>query len=315
MKSKTISHGTGADKPCIRLGLCCLFVRAPIRFRTTTAAALLRMPRKSALLKLSGLIRHNAESLAAAVQYCAANGIGAFRVNSGILPVKTHPRAGYTLAQLPEAEALLAGLEAAGRLAKHNGIRLSLHPDQFVLLGSEDEAITRSSLDELESQAELAEIIGADVVNIHAGGGYGDKAAALSRLVRRLDMLSGRARSRLTIENDDRVFTPSDLIPFCKCAGIPFVYDVHHHRCLPDGLTIEQAATMAVSTWNREPVFHISSPRNGWNGPHPERHHDYISARDVPRSCPRLRITLDVEAKAKELAVKRLRLLLARRAG
>ena len=78
---------------------------------------------------------------------------------------------------------------------------------------------------------EVAEWIGADVVNVHGGGAYGDKQKALARFARNLDRLSDEARNRLTVENDDRTYTPADLLPLCRAEGIPLVYDVHHHRC------------------------------------------------------------------------------------
>ena len=114
-------------------------------------------------------------------------------------------------------------------------------------------------------------------------------------------------RTRLTLENDDRVYTPEDLLPICMETGIPLVYDAHHHRCLPDALSIEKASEMAVQTWNREPVFHISSPLNGWDGASINQHHDYIDPLDFPECWLKLNITVEVEAKAKELAVLKLK--------
>ena len=143
--------------------------------------------------------------------------------------------------------------------------------------------IVARSVADLESQAEIAEWTNADTVNIHGGGGYGDKPAALERFRRNLELLSPRARARLTVENDDKTFTPADLLPLCRAEGVPLVYDAHHHRCLPDGLTVEQATEAARATWQkREPLFHISSPIEGWPGPKPERHHDYIDPKDFP---------------------------------
>jgi UV DNA damage endonuclease len=119
----------------------------------------------------------------------------------------------------------------------------------------------------------------------------------------------------LTVENDDKVFTPADLLPICRDRGIPLVYDVHHHRCLPDGWSIGAATAAAMETWNREPLFHISSPLAGWSGPQPRRHHDYIDIDDFPDAWRAMRLTVEVEAKAKELAVLRLRSQLGRRRG
>ena len=77
----------------IRLGLCCIFRDEPIKFGNTTATAIGKMKRADALVKLSGLCMANAEALLASLHFCAENGIGCFRVNSQILPLKTHPTA------------------------------------------------------------------------------------------------------------------------------------------------------------------------------------------------------------------------------
>ena len=116
--------------------------------------------------------------------------------------------------------------------------------------------------------------------------------------------LSARARSRLALENDDRQFTPADLLPFCERFGLPMVYDAHHHRCKPDELSVPEATARAAATWGgREPYFHISSPRDGWGAREPRPHADYIDPTDVPREWLGMDITVDVEAKAKERAV------------
>jgi UV DNA damage endonuclease len=95
-------------------------------------------------------------------------------------------------------------------------------------------------------------------------------------------------------------------LPFCERFSIPFVYDVHHHRCHPDGLSVEQATTLAQDSWKDaglELYCHISSPRNGWQGRNPKPHADYIDPADFPACWLGRKMTVDVEAKAKELAV------------
>jgi UV DNA damage endonuclease len=159
---------------------------------------------------------------------------------------------------------------------------------------------------DLVYQAQVAEWVNADVINIHAGGVYGDKPSALSRMAGAVEALPDPVRKRLTLENDDRSYTPQDLLPVCRDLTIPLVYDVHHHRCLPDGLSVEAATDQSMKTWNREPLFHISSPRDGWSGPDPRKHHDYIDIRDLPRDWLSMNITVEIEAKAKELAIKKM---------
>ena len=202
---------------------------------------------------------------------------------------------------------MIRRFEECGAFAAEAGLRTCFHPDQFVVLNSRRPEVVEASIRELEYQAEVAEWMGADVINVHAGGAFGDKSAALAAFAVNAGRLSARVRSRLTVENDDTTYTPRDLLPLCESTGLPLVYDVHHHRCLPDGLDVEQATELAVATWDREPMFHISSPIEGWDGPKPQRHHDYIDLADFPRSWMALDVTVEVEAKAKELAVLRLK--------
>jgi UV DNA damage endonuclease len=297
----------------IRLGLCCIFRNQPIKFAKTTAAAISRMSREEALAKLARLCAANAESLLASLRFCAEHGIGCFRINSQILPLKTHPMHGYDMAVLPGADDITQRFKESGIFAKEHDLRTCFHPDQFVVLNSQQPGVVEASIREIEYQAEVAEWVGSDVINIHGGGAFGDKERALADFARSIKHLSPRAIERLTVENDDSIYTPADLMPLCRAEGIPLVYDVHHHRCNPDVMSEEEATEQALATWDREPLFHISSPIEGWKGPKPERHHDFIDVKDFPKCWRELTVTVEAEAKAKELAVLKLKKQLERR--
>jgi UV DNA damage endonuclease len=290
----------------IRFGLCCIFREHPVAFRRTTAKYLAGFSEEDRLKRLADLCAHNAENLQKALVFCRENGIGDFRINSQILPLKTHPDAGYDMGDLPGAEDIVAAFKACGEFCLAHDIRTTFHPDQFIVLSSPDPGVIRRSAGDLAYQAQVAEWVNADVINIHAGGVYGDKPSALSRLAAAVETLPDPVRKRLTLENDDRSYTPQDLLPVCTALNIPLVYDVHHHRCLPDGLSVEVATDQSLKTWNREPLFHISSPKDGWSGSDPRKHHDYIDIRDLPKDWLSMDITVEVEAKAKELAIKKL---------
>lgn len=295
----------------IRFGLCCIFHQEPIKFKTVTAHNLKKekISQGNPYLYLSHLIFENIQSLHQAIFFCINHKIGSFRINSGLFPLYTHPDFAYQLEMLPNYETLLQLLLKCKQLASQNQIRLVFHPDQFVILNSPNEEVVKNSIAEIEYHAVISDFLGVDVINIHAGGVYGNKEAALERLAKNFALLSPSAKRKLTLENDDKNYTPQDLIPLCLKLTIPFVYDVHHHRCLPDGLSIEEATTQAIKTWNREPLFHISSPKEGWKGSKPYRHHDFIDIVDFPECWMHLEnITIEVEAKAKEVAVQKLML-------
>lgn len=293
----------------IRWGLCCKFYNAPIKFRSLGLSYFGKIHQKGEGFDfLNRLIRNNLDALTSAIRYCAAESIGSFRIGSEFLPFYLHPRFGYRLEDLPDAQLILKQFSDIKQFAESNRIRLTFHPDHFVVLNSLREDVLKNSLSELEYHGEIAELLGADTVNIHAGGVYGDKKESLNRFKSRFPLLSERVRSRLTLENDDRCFTVKDLLPVCEELGIPLTYDVHHHRCLPDGLTVEEASRAAYATTIREPLFHLSSPKEGWTGPKPARHHDFIDPRDFPECWLSLGpLTVDIEAKNKEVAIKKLR--------
>ena len=159
----------------LRLGLCCQFLDAPIRFRTATHRYVASLTRGQA--SLPGQHRPGERGGAcAAVEQCAALGIGAFRINSQILPLCTHPASGYSLDALDRKGETRAAFERAGWLARERDVRLSFHPDQFVVLNSERGEVVRSAVEELEFQAAIAELVGADTMVFHGGsvaGGSG----------------------------------------------------------------------------------------------------------------------------------------------
>ncbi len=293
----------------MRLGLCCLFRAQPIHYRTTTARVLKGLGPRAREKKLSALCLENAVALVRSLETVCALGIGGFRVSSQLFPRLTHPEVGYRIEELTAAGEIFAQLEAARQLATRQGLRLSFHPDPFITLSSSRPDVTESSRLELEHHGALAERIGADVITLHAGGSQGGKSAALARLYHHLGVVSPAVRSRLALENDDHVFTPRDLLPLCERAGLPLVYDVHHHRCNPDLLSIDETTTLAATTWTaagREPLLHVSSPQGGWRAADPRQHADYVDVSDFPSSWRELPALVDVEARAKELAVLQL---------
>lgn len=295
----------------IEWGLCCIFRGEPIRFRRATAASLRSLPRPEQLRKLAALIRSNAENLKRAFERCAELQIGAFRINSELLMLATHADAGYRLEELPEADTLQKLFDEARIRADRLGVRRSLHPDQFVVLNSPDPRVRANSRAELEHQRLLADLCGATEINLHAGGVYGDKVAALDRLWREIDTLPEPLRQKLTLENDDRSYTPAELLPLCRELGIPFTYDVHHHRVNPDHLTIEEATRAAAETWRGRkipPHVHLSSPQLPWSTPGDHRPHaGWIDPADFPECWRDMDLTVDVEAKEKENAIAALR--------
>ena len=293
----------------IRWGLCCQFTDALPRFRQATATYVLRLAPALQRNYLADVVAANAIALLHAIERCAELGIGAFRISSQFVPLATHPTVGFRVHDLPNARAILGAYGAARDLARLRDVRLSFHPDQFVVLGSARTEVVQSSVREMDHHGAIAALIGADTICLHGGGLVGGAEAAGARLLDGIARLGEAARARVALENDDRVWSPAALLPLCDRAGVPFIYDVHHHRCLGDGTRIGDVTAAAVATWERagrEPYFHLSSPRDGWSAKDRRPHADFIDPADFPEEWLGLRATIDLEAKAKERAIQQL---------
>ena len=109
----------------LKLGLCCAFIGERIKFRSTTVKSVGAMKHFKALEKISKICLDNSEALIKSLEFCAANHIGCFRVNSQILPIKTHPEYGYNISELPEHKHIIKRFKECGKYAKDNNIRIS----------------------------------------------------------------------------------------------------------------------------------------------------------------------------------------------
>lgn len=202
--------------------------------------------------------------LGAIFEYLAQTGISMYRISSDLAPYVTHPDLPQFHGQIEECAAELAAL---GARAKAQGLRLSFHPSQYVLLNSPDPALTAKSVADLDAQARLLDALdqGPEAVLVtHVGGVYGDPEAGRARWVESYARLPERVRRRLVLENDDSRYGVSDTLWIHERCGVPLVFDYLHHWCL-DRAGIDQHAALAacLHTWPAgvAPKIHFSSPR------------------------------------------------------
>lgn len=186
-----------------------------------------------------------------------------YRISSDFVPYCTHPDLPRFHGQIAECR---GGLAELGRIARQRGIRLSLHPSQYVLLSALDERINAKGLWDVNAQAELLDAMeqGPEaVVILHLGGAYGDKDAALRRFVENYPRLGEGGRRRLVIENDETLYTVQDCLRVHEALGIPVVFDHQHHLLNPGTLSLGEACRAALATWPAgvQPKVHFSSPR------------------------------------------------------
>src|SRR5215217_3396206 len=107
----------------IRFGLCCQFLDTPIKFRTATHRYVSGLESDAGRAYLSSIARDNADALTRAVERCNELGIGAFRINSQILPLATHPVSGYVVRGLDDGAAIEDAFASVRQLAAARGVR------------------------------------------------------------------------------------------------------------------------------------------------------------------------------------------------
>lgn len=209
-------------------------------------------------------LRHSLEHLRAILDYCDAHDLRMYRLPTALAPYVSHPDLPQFHGQIEECADELAEV---GAIARERGIRLSSHPGQYTVLNSERPETQSAAVVELERQAELFDAMGLgpeSTVLLHVGGKTGGVAASHDRFLAGFEQLSDRARARLAVENDDRSFGLSEVLPLADRAGIPVIWDILHHHCHdPEGIPDDEALSLALGTWARgvRPKIHYSSPR------------------------------------------------------
>jgi len=285
-----------------RLGLVCITSSDEVRYRTITRKRLLQHEHADQQRLLQALYDDNLRRLEAALSFCRAEGISLYRIPSGIFPFSDEPVGRELLFAMAER------VGAVGRSATRDGIRMVMHPDQFVVLSSDSAAVVANSIKILTMHADIMDLLLQPrspwaLLEIH--GGKSNREQAL------IDCIAGLPegiRSRLGLENDEYAYGAEAIHRICTASGVPMVFDAHHHVIKENLDSYEHPSVHAMlekarDTWP-EPgmqLVHISNGRSGFND---RNHSDLI---EVMPSSYRYAPWIEIEAKMKETAIRKLR--------
>lgn len=267
--------------------------------------------------------------------YLRRHGIPMYRMSSDLAPYATHPTMPQFHSMVKESSADLAHI---GRLAREQDLRLSFHPSQFIVLNSENEELTRKSMWDLESQAEMLDRMECGpeaILVVHVGGAYGDRESGWRRWAATWPRLGEPVRRRLVLENDDIRYSAADVLKVHEATGVKCVWDYQHHWCFnPEGLEMGETLRRFVATWPAgvRPKMHFSCARTEmreikrknrksgkievvlqppiWTG-HADYNNPFESIQFL-RSIVDVDVDVMLESKAKDLSLIRLRNDIAR---
>ena len=291
-------------EPRPHLGLVCITASPQIRFRTITRTNYLRLEPTARLEKLRELYASNTAKLLEALDFCLASGIGLYRLTSQLFPMHDLDD-GVGAMALEEIASLLPEV---GRRSALYGIRVVIHPEQFVVLSSDSPEIAQNAVALLEGHARHLDLMGLPrtqwtMLLIH--GGKGGRPDAL---VKRIAALPNNVRHRLALENDEHAYRAQAMLEVCQRSGVPMVFDAHHH-VIHEKLdsyehpSIAQFTQAARATWS-DPAWQIVHLSNGKERFADRRHSDLID--QFPSAFLNVPF-VEIEAKAKEVAILELR--------
>ena len=284
------------------LGLVCITTTDAVRYKTITRKRLHSFAEAEQAERLRALYQENANRVRSAVEFCLGNNIKLYRISSEVFPFSDEA---FGLAILQE---FADQLEETGRTASQNGLRLVMHPDQFVVLSSDSDTVVANSVKILKMHANTLDMLGQPRSEWAAMTIHGGKSDRADRMVDSIGKLPEEVRSRIVLENDEYAYSSDEILDVCRRAGVPMIFDAHHHVC-HEGLdsfdhpTVEESFWAARETWANPglQMVHISNGRTHFND---RAHSDLIyTMPEVFRHAP----WIEVEAKHKELAIEKLR--------
>lgn len=256
---------------------------------------------------LKQIILYNIEFTHEILKWNLAHSIFMYRATSDLMPLVTHRDVlAMDAWRWYEDEDITVKLEAIKGLVQKKHMRLSMHPDQFTVLNSNNPKVVEASIGNLEYHARLLHAMGGHDLILHVGGVYGEKEAAKQRFIEQYHLLSPEIKKLLRLENDDKSYSISEVLEISGATGIPVVFDYHHHRCLTDDAITDDLIGQIERTWRHAiPKMHVST---GKTHEKDKSHSAYVSWEDCCRVSEIYRnhkIDVMIEAKMKDRAVLR----------
>ena len=158
-----------------------------------------------------------------------------------------------------------------GETARANDVRLSFHPDQFVVLASDRDEVVNKSIEEFEYHCDMVRMMGYGKtfqdfkVNVHISGRRGPQG------IRDVyNRLSPEARNTLTLENEEYTHGLTDCLSLSDL--VPTVLDIHHNW-IREGQYIEPTDDLTkrvIDSWRGvRPTLHYSVSREDCLVEHP----------------------------------------------
>ena len=215
--------------------------------------------------RLKSTFESNLNCLKNILKFNWENDLFFFRITSELVPFASHP-----ICKFSWQDYFKGTLKEIGWFIKEYNFRISMHPDQFIVLNTKREDVLNNSINELKYHADVLDGMGLDYchkIQIHVGGVYGDKERSINRFIERFKGLENRIKKRLVIENDHRSYTLGDCLDINGKVGIPVLFDYFHHQLNSSGEDLQVALGLVSDTWRKKDGI----PMVDYSSQHPEK--------------------------------------------
>lgn len=249
------------------------------------------------------VVEHNFRLLQVITEWNIVNKVYLYRISSDLVPFADHEYYGHLWDEFrndPASGNFVNPVRAMLSRYIILGGRLTIHPGQFVSIGSPNKQVCENSIKHLEYHGQLLDILGLPKnyncpINIHVSNGSKDPDLIAKNVEESLQKLSESVRKRLVFENEQSgCWTPENLRKHFP--QIPITFDYHHYNINPGSLSLDKALEITSESWpNNDPVQHYSEGRSK---PLDKAHSDYVD------SLPDQPWDIEVEAKQKDLSIK-----------
>jgi UV DNA damage endonuclease len=284
-----------------------------LKFKTMTRTQFLKGDREKSILELSKRIFHNLVVTAETIKHCADNRIRHYRLSCKIFPLITDKTLQLEIEVFPNYANIMQKMIEIGQLAKSLNVSISIHPDQFVVLGSASDDVCKKSVDELNFHAWVLDSMGLPddytcPINIHPSlSNFESPEKFIQKFVTNFFQCGMSVRNRLVLENEHHGFwNCNNLFEYFQqymrqaySFGFPLTFDNLHDEANPSFDGQGQKIPMATQflkfykTWPVNPVFHWSEAKAGTK-------HDHAQKLSSPPADFGVDVTWEIEVKDKD---------------
>ena len=166
----------------MRIGYACINLHLAAEKVKVNRSLIKRIFVEKGIAHASSIVLANFIDLEKVIDWNIANRLLLYRMSSDMIPWMSE----YEITDLPDYEKIKDICTRCAQKIMGSGLRLTYHPGPFNVLATNSSIVLSNTIKELRQHAEIMDLLQLPAttfskINIHVGGAYGDKIAALAR--------------------------------------------------------------------------------------------------------------------------------------